>query len=342
MASPFPPQLQIASDLHLETPLLGQGSYHNFSLDPKARYLCLLGDIGLVKDAGLFTFLRGLLEKTPNLIILYVMGNHEPYQMSIEQARRILQEFAASIAHEYPGSKRFIFLHRQRYNVNPSVTVLGCTLWTRIVPEQMSAVSKVLTDYHPSNGIRDWGPHEHLEEHEKDVKWLNAEVARLEQEEPEREIVVLTHHSPTVDPRANDPRHAGSDVRSGFVTDLSEELCWTSPQVRLWAFGHTHFSFSYREEETGKLVVANQKGYSGLGALGSGIGTGTSSFGTVVVEARRPVWELVEQSERVRVAPSRSVIPSSLTKPATGEIEKEKKILKSVKNAIPNWLRFHR
>jgi hypothetical protein len=336
MSSLFPPQFQIASDLHLETPVLSKGSYHNFTMDLKARYLCLLGDIGLVKEAGLFSFLRGLLDNTPNLIILYVLGNHEAYQTTMANARQLLRDFAARIAEEYPGSRRFIFLDRQRYDVNLSVTVLGCTLWTRIQPEQMPAVCKILTDFHPNNGISEWGPYEHLQEHQKDLEWLNTEVARIEKEEPEREIVILTHHCPTQDTRANNPRHARSNVSSGFVTDLSQERCWTSPHVKLWAFGHTHYSCSYREGETGKLVVANQKGYNGIGAFGSGIGTGKSSFKTVVVEMRSPLWQLLTYTESALHARKKSHTDTGR------EDGKERRGSKENTSVIPSWLRFGR
>lgn len=45
---------QILSDLHLEAPK----AYDLFDIVPKAPYLALLGDIGNVKDDGLFIFLE--------------------------------------------------------------------------------------------------------------------------------------------------------------------------------------------------------------------------------------------------------------------------------------------
>ena len=52
-------QFQILSDLHLETPLTSP-LYSTFKLKIHASNLFLLGDIGLAKDAALFTFLRTL------------------------------------------------------------------------------------------------------------------------------------------------------------------------------------------------------------------------------------------------------------------------------------------
>jgi hypothetical protein len=44
------------------------------------------------------------------------------------------------------------------------------------------------------------------------------------------------------------------------MTDLSKEPCWISPSVKLWAFGHTHFNCDFIDPETGKRVLANQRG----------------------------------------------------------------------------------
>ena len=79
-------------------------------------------------------------------------------------------------------------------------------------------------------------------------------------------------------------------MSSNFVTDLSQEPCWLSPTVQLWAFGHTHYSCNFRDEDTGKLTVANQRGYAGLGAGRKKVGVKTK-----VVEAGEEGWEVVGQ-----------------------------------------------
>jgi hypothetical protein len=103
----------------------------------------------------------------------------------------------------------------------------------------------------------------HNREHRADVAWLNAQVEAISGEEPHRAIVILTHYSPTLLPDANDAEHLDDDrgVQTAFVTDLGGEICWTSPSVRLWAFGHTPFSCDFIDAGTEKRVVANQRGY---------------------------------------------------------------------------------
>ncbi|KAK2832651.1 hypothetical protein FQN49_006882, partial [Arthroderma sp. PD_2] len=84
-------------------------------------------------------------------------------------------------------------------------------------------------------------------------------VEEISQREPQRRIAIFTHHAPSLDPRAVDPKYASSSVTSGFATDLRDQVCWTSPAVKTWAFGHTHYNCSF--VDAGVHVVANQKGY---------------------------------------------------------------------------------
>lgn len=69
-------------------------------------------------------------------------------------------------------------------------------------------------------------------------------------------MVIFTHHSPTADDRATNPEHKYSELASGFRTDLSQEKCWTSKVVKLWAFGYTHWSCDYMDGE--KRVYATR------------------------------------------------------------------------------------
>lgn len=153
---------------------------------------------------------------------------------------------------------------------------------------QAKEVCNRLTDFNEVRGIRGWGLDEHMAEHQKDVEWLNSQVKELGEREPQRQIIIATHHCPTIDVRAVDPKHRNSPISSGFMTDLSREPCWTSPAVKLWAFGHTHYSCVFYEGDDGggKLVVANQGGYRGMDAAGEGVRQ-------VVIEAGVGAWKVV-------------------------------------------------
>ncbi|CAI7607668.1 unnamed protein product [Penicillium glandicola] len=241
---------QILSDLHLENP----SAYDVFKITPKAPDIALLGDIGVVNDAGFITFIETQLRQFQ--IVFFLLGNHEPYHSNWEDTKQFLHQFSASVDRrrstpeqdghpETMGS--FVFLDQTRYDLSPDVTILGCTLFSRV------------SEAHKEH---DWTVDDHMAAHEADLRWLNGQVSHIAASEPHRKIVVFTHHSPvTQDQRAVDPRHVNSSLSSGFASDLSGEEIWKSPLVKLWAFGHTHFNVSYIEEGTNKMVVSNQRGY---------------------------------------------------------------------------------
>lgn len=283
----FTPQFQIASDLHLETPLTTP-QYASFHLNVQADNVLLLGDIGLVVDDGLFKVLRRTLDENRGCRIFYVLGNHEPYRTTYEHAYDKLRSFEQEAMRDFGG--RFKFLCRDRYDVIETITILGCTLWSAIQEHQQVDIAARSTDLNRERGIQNWTLERHREEHEKDLSWLNAQVSAIEENEPHRQIIVATHYSPTMDSKANDPRHEGSSVSSNFVTDLSQEQCWRSPNVKLWAFGHTHYSCDYRDETTGKLVVVNQRGHAGLGARRK-----RGGMKVKVVEADEQKWKVLER-----------------------------------------------
>ncbi|KAJ5458444.1 hypothetical protein N7475_009832 [Penicillium sp. IBT 31633x] len=253
---------QILSDLHLENP----SAYDVFEISPKAPYLALLGDIGIVKDAGFMPFLKTQLSQFQ--IVFFLLGNHEPYHSSWEETKQIVHQFSATVNQRRSNAGRdgqpaatglFVFLDQTRHDVSPNLTVLGCTLFSQVSEAHKEHVSFGLNDFYH---IKDWAVEDHIAAHEADLGWLNEQLSHIASSEPHRKIVVFTHHSPvSQDSRAIDPRHINSPLSSGFASDLSGQEIWKSPLVRLWAFGHTHFNVRYTEEGTGKVVVSNQRGY---------------------------------------------------------------------------------
>ncbi|CAG7931574.1 unnamed protein product [Penicillium olsonii] len=253
-------QIQILSDLHLETP----PAYDLYDIIPQAPHLALLGDIGVVQDAGFLPFIETQLRQFS--VVLFLLGNHEPYYASWGETKQVLQRFAASVNERRVSSRQhgqeemgsFVFLDQTRYDISSDVTILGCTLFSQVNEAHKEHVSFGLRDFYHINY---WTVEDHSAAHQSDLAWLNSQVSQIATAEPGRKIVVFTHHSPvTQDARAVDPRHMHSSISSGFATDLSGQGCWKSPSVRLWSFGHTHFNVNY-VDDTGKMVVSNQRGY---------------------------------------------------------------------------------
>ena len=271
-------------------------AYDIFDIPPKAPYLALLGDIGYASHPqhreAYLGFLRRQLSKFR--VVFLVLGNHEPWHGSWEASRETMRQFAEVVRRERNGINnrsrndddddddddrnseggrlgKFVFLDRTRYDVNSSsespgegedgnhsLTILGCTLFSRVPAAAAEAVSFGVNDFYHIDG---WTVEQHDARFRGDVEWLNEQVAALDAAGRRKNVVVLTHYSPTLDQRAVDPRHRDSPIQAGFASDLSGEPCWSSGSVKVWAFGHTHFNCDFVDEETGKRVVANQRGY---------------------------------------------------------------------------------
>jgi len=252
-------RFQIMSDLHLESP----SAYDAFPVPPKAPYLALLGDIGNARDEGFFQFLDAQLVHFDT--VFFLLGNHEPYHTSWSKVKERLRDFSETVARRRSlqtegGSRigRFVFLDQTRYDVSSDVTVLGCTLHSKVSPSQHDHVSFGLNDFYH---IQDWTVEDHCEAHQADLAWLNAQVAEISSREPSRKIVIFTHHSPSTAEAVTDPAHAKSPISSGFSTDLSMEECWSNLAVRVWVFGHTHYNCDFEDAVTKKRVLTNQRGY---------------------------------------------------------------------------------
>ncbi|KAJ4420028.1 hypothetical protein N0V82_004600 [Gnomoniopsis sp. IMI 355080] len=252
--------IQILSDLHLEI----SKSYEFFDIEPEAPILAFLGDIGTIekhKTECLAFFTKQLRQFSA---VLFVPGNHEAYHSSWPVTLATLREFEEDIRND-SSLGNFVLLDRTTYLVpDTDVAILGCSLFSFVPPERKMEVFQKLNDFYLTG--KDWDVDAHNAAHQRDLAWLNAQVAELEQRIDVDKVMILTHWSPSTDPRASDPRHAGSSISSAFSSDLSGEPCFTSNKVKAWAFGHTHYNcdflFETQKRRTPLRILTNQRGYA--------------------------------------------------------------------------------
>ncbi|KZO94543.1 Ser/Thr protein phosphatase protein [Calocera viscosa TUFC12733] len=231
--------IQLMSDVHLET------SQYEFDFPVAAENLALLGDIGNTVDDALFKWLDVQLKQFER--VFFLAGNHEAYRSNLADSRRRLQRYA-------DRNDRFIYLNRTRYDMSPTLTILGCTLWSALDPKYVSHIYMGLSDFRQ---ISDFGTAAYAKEHRRDLDWLVKTIQDIRSKEPLRHLVVFTHHTPTFDGTSS-PRYEGSMAGSAFSTELTNKAWWGAPLV-LWAFGHTHYSCDFTIK--GVRLVSNQKGY---------------------------------------------------------------------------------
>jgi Calcineurin-like phosphoesterase len=238
------------SDLHLE--------HGNAFIVPKAVHgnevLVLAGDI---TDGGGWSCITHLLSEWGRVRpVLYVAGNHEYYDRKWGAPMRELEaDLRGWLAKNHPN---VTFLQNQGTTVY-GVHFFGGTGWTDFAggdPDAMAASSRQLADHSwisVEEGVR-VTPRHMVELHSAFSREL---VAWLERDDipPGDDRVVITHHSPLVDP---DSGYRDSPLQPAFVaTDMAVVMQRYRPS--LWIHGHTHECRRTRFEET--EVLSNQLGY---------------------------------------------------------------------------------
>ncbi|KAK0235992.1 Ser/Thr protein phosphatase superfamily protein [Armillaria nabsnona] len=204
-------RLQILSDLHLEVERPDEPLYA-YDFPASAPNLALLGDIGWTRDDRLFNWLRAQLARFET--VFFVCGNHEPYGVdaTVKDSMDRLQSFQQS------SSGKLIVLDRTRFDVSPTFTILGCTLWSALDPDCLDILSWSLTDFKRIHGF-DVASYNTF--HQTDLAWLCESVEAIRRDEPHRRVVVLTHHAPTIE-GTGDPKYIGGPTNSAFATELTE------------------------------------------------------------------------------------------------------------------------
>ncbi|OJD15806.1 hypothetical protein AJ78_03986 [Emergomyces pasteurianus Ep9510] len=241
-------RFQVMSDLHLE--IIQQ--YSKFQIKPRAMRLILAGDIGRLADYEAFRDFLGT--QCGQFVAVYlVLGNHEFFGVSRQEGLRR----ADNLQSEPVMNGRLVIMNQKRVDIQ-DITLLGCTLHSRILPEAEEIVGRKINDFRQ---IVDWTVANHNLEHLNDVKWLRNEITAIRSTEAglKQKIVVISHHAPSTKGTSS-PSNEGNPWSSAFGTDLllsEENSCFND--VQWWIYGHTHHS---AQSVSGEVrLISNQRGY---------------------------------------------------------------------------------
>lgn len=245
--------LQIVSDLHVEM-MANTATIHQ-ELVPRCDAIALCGDIGKPGSKSYNELIAHCSEKFRHVFV--VLGNHEYYKDKMSDVESRFAKLHSQFPNVYP-------LNRTELRVDIGdrrLRILGCTLWSHIPDNAMVAVTTLLNDYkliyrtHIGSGddrttritFEDTN-----EFHRRDRDWLQAKF----NEDTATPTIVLTHYAPSM-VGTSDPAFEGKLTNHGFATNLSSMF---QPNIRLWAFGHTHYQCDYLHQ--GTRIVTNARGYT--------------------------------------------------------------------------------
>lgn len=201
----------------------------------------------------------------PVMPVVYVLGNHEFYDTSIEFGRKNARMIAKA---------QDVTLLDDSSAVIGGVRFVGGTLWTDfelfatgegVERKEQVALAMHKTKYGladftniylqgaAKNGVipRFLRPKDTLDLHREARCFLERELAAPF----DGPTVVVTHHAPH--PLSVHPKYADDPVTPAFVSDMSKLIERTQPD--LWIHGHVHQPFDYTVGRT--RIACNPRGY---------------------------------------------------------------------------------
>jgi hypothetical protein len=264
-------QFQVLSDLHLTH----ESQYLTFHIPVAAPFLILAGNIGRLADYD--NYLSFMVRRC-NLHekVYLVLGALEFHGLSLMEGLQLAQKMEKE-----PATKsRLEILYETRSDVpGTNVTLLGCTLWSRIPDVEAVTIMRKMSEFNEEHGIKDWDVKQHNVEHEKDLEWLVDEVkkdrststpardafpgassAPATSGKPNalRELVVITSFAPDLK-IALEPWEVDTPWAAAYGTDILTKGHWKD--VKMWISGMTGRSCEF--EKSGVTIVSNQRGRSG-------------------------------------------------------------------------------
>jgi len=226
------------SDLHLEFEMAAAAIPFDMAgaLAPAAGadLIVLAGDIDVGEKA---VTQADTIARVSSLPVIYIAGNHEAYGGDLFDVERRLRQAA------WQTDGRVLFLNcnlaRFWFGGEPLV-VLGATLWT----DYRLMLTTGSKDDSDGQALQDqdqiqfdsgpFRPDQARTLHQKQRRWLDAQLSKLSAEPAHPKILVVTHHAPI--PEALGKR--GAVKPAAYASDLREEITnWPS---LTWIHGHTH------------------------------------------------------------------------------------------------------
>lgn len=229
---------QYLSDLHFEQPA-NRAYLKNNPLRPIADTLLIAGDLMPLNCIDRFSDFLDFLSSNWEQVI-WVPGNHEFYGSDLSEFQEPRVEKIRTNIH---------LCHRSSFQIE-DITILGCTLWSRIDQDNQPMIQRSLQDFDKIDwGDRKLNVDDYNSMHQKDLQFLKDSNI-------DSSTVVITHHVPTLE---NYPRkYEGSSLNQAFVSDNS--MLIESSQTPFWIYGHHHANTKpFKCGQT--MVMTNQLGY---------------------------------------------------------------------------------
>ena len=260
-------KIRVLSDLHIDV-----NEDYPLKLENKDTFTIIAGD-----TAGyMYTGIRWIQENVRQGIV--ISGNHIVYSPDA----RPIQDLKKDWAHAFPPEAAVTYLDQMTGVMSKDVNnilFIGTTLYTDYaLSTDVSPEYSMRLACHPRRGMNDFrygytkgndGNVRHI--HPTDYqRWFiesKKEITRLVKSNPNKEIVLITHHCPS--------SKCGvyhEELSASYASDL-DDFIKDNPNIKLWVTGHIHQRKHFRIGNC--LVLMNPRGYE---AYGEGIGFNPNTF----------------------------------------------------------------
>lgn len=199
----------------------------------KDTYLMLAGDLCGATNNNLEYFLSNI--KNQFRKIFYVMGNHEFYNTSLLDGKKLIRDKINILNND---NNNIILLDNETYFLEEENTVIiGSTLWSDLSYNEsldlydvnnISTAKRYLNDF---NYINEYTPQDYQKEFEKSKSFIQNKI----NENRNRNIIVLTHHMPSY--KLIDSKYKGMSMNRCFASKLDDLF---DDSIICWIYGHTH------------------------------------------------------------------------------------------------------
>jgi predicted phosphohydrolase len=179
------------------------------------------------------------------------------------------------VAKEWMDEFDNLFVLENDVNYVDGVAIIGATLWTDFDKENPILMNQVCDEYMGMNdykqirkgqvtvdpwnpdGVMSYGkisPAFLLHKHYVSRDYIFKQIAK--EKKQGRKVIVMSHYGPTW--MSIDKQYIGDSFNGAYVSDLSNEILDTEPDI--WVHGHVHQSFDYMVGDCTR-VICNPRGY---------------------------------------------------------------------------------
>ena len=221
-------EIQYVSDLHDKYP----------DIQPKCKYLALLGDIGNPFSESYEIFIKEMSKKFEKVFI--IAGNHEYYCHTIRETEKQIENICDLLPNCIYFNNKSIFID--------NFLIVGTTLWSNIDDKTISYMNDFRYIYEKPKTLLQ--PKTYRQKFTDAVDFITLQV------EKKLPTIILTHHAPHL---CMNGKFMSTAHCSGFSSSLTH-LNKKYRNIKCWLSGHTHQNITDTKDDI--ILSSNCLGYT--------------------------------------------------------------------------------